>query len=112
MTDQRKILGFLDVTGDWDPTLAFVMAGALTVAFVGFRFTLKRSVPLRATMFLLSTQTKVDARLLGGSALFGTGWGLGGYCPGPALAALEPGSLPTLVFVACMTLGLFVVRGR
>jgi len=110
MVNPRKILDFLDVTGDWDPSLALVMAGAVGVAMLAFRFVLKRGQPLFDGEFHLSRLTKVDLRLLVGSAIFGLGWGIGGYCPGPGIAALSTGSVEALVFVAGMALGSFLYR--
>lgn len=106
MVNPEKVIGFLDVAGDWDPTLAFVLGGALLVAFPAFRLILKRRSPVLARDFDLPTDKHVDARLLGGSALFGTGWGLSGFCPGPAVTALASGFLPVFVFVAAMVAGM------
>jgi len=110
MVDPQRVLGFLDVAGTWDPTLAFVMGGALIVTFVGYRWVLKRPAPLGAPRFQLPTKTDIDARLVAGAAIFGAGWGLGGYCPGPALSALTVGGLPTLVFVVSMFAGMLLAR--
>ena len=108
MADPRKVLGFLDVAGgaSWDPTLAFVMGGALLVTVPAFRLILKRPRPVFAHGFALSTKSALDARLIGGAALFGVGWGLSGFCPGPAVAALSTGLAPVLAFVAAMLLGM------
>ena len=110
MVNPRKVLGFLDVTGDWDPSLALVMAGAVGVTMLAFRFVLKRGQPLFDGEFHLPRLTKVDLKLLVGSAIFGLGWGIGGYCPGPGIAALSTGSVEALVFVAGMALGSFLYR--
>lgn len=111
MINPKKVIGFLDVAGDWDPTLAFVMGGALLVAVPAFRLAARRQKPLLEDGFDLPTRKTLDARLIGGSALFGTGWGLVGFCPGPAVAALGPavvaGPTPVLVFVAAMLAGMF-----
>jgi uncharacterized membrane protein YedE/YeeE len=118
MVDPGKVLGFLDVagiaTGAWDPSLAFVMIGALAVTAAGYRLVLRRQAPLAAPAFQLPTRKDVDARLVAGAAVFGIGWGLAGYCPGPALAALAFGRLETAVFVAAMLVGmaLFALRER
>jgi uncharacterized membrane protein YedE/YeeE len=118
MVDPGKVLGFLDVagiaTGAWDPSLAFVMIGALAVTAPGYWLTLRRQAPLAAPQFQLPTRKDIDARLVGGAAVFGIGWGLAGYCPGPALAALTFGRLETAVFVAAMLAGtaLFSLRAR
>jgi uncharacterized protein len=105
MVNPEKVLGFLDVAGDWDPSLALVMGGAVGVAMLAFRFVLKRGKPMFESEFHLPRMTKVDRRVLLGSAVFGLGWGLGGYCPGPGIASLSAGSVEALVFVAGMALG-------
>lgn len=105
MTDTAKVLGFLDLFGHWVPDLAFVMGGAVCVTLVSFRFVLKRR-PLLAPSFSLPTRTDLDPRLLAGAALFGVGWGVYGYCPGPALSALVYLDPATLVFVASMLVGM------
>jgi uncharacterized protein len=106
MTDPRKVIGALDITGRWDASLAFVMLGAITVHAVFVRVARRRGAPVLATRFLLPRQKRVDARLIGGAALFGLGWGAAGYCPGPGIVALAGGTLPPLVFVATMLLGI------
>jgi hypothetical protein len=105
MVNPAKIIGFLDVAGRWDPTLLVVMAGALLVATPAFRLVLKRPHPLFATDFSLPTRTDLDPRLFAGAALFGIGWGLSGFCPGPAVTALVTLQLPVLVFVVAMLAG-------
>ncbi len=110
MTDPAIVLGFLDVAGDWNPALAFVMGGALAVTFAGYRLVLRRPRPLWAQRFHLPTATAIDARLLGGAALFGIGWGLAGWCPGPAIASLGGASGPLLAFLAAMLAGLGTAR--
>lgn len=110
MTDARRILGFLDVTGDFDPTLAFVLGGAVMTTLLLFRPVLRRGRPLFATDFRLPTLRDVDARLVLGAALFGIGWGLAGYCPGPALAGLGAGATEALWFVPAMVAGIVVQR--
>ena len=110
MADPAKVTGFLDVAGDWDPTLAFVMGGALLVTIPAFRLILKRPRPVLADKFELPTNKDVDVRLLGGSALFGIGWGLAGFCPGPAVTALASGLMPVFVFVAAMVVGMAVYK--
>lgn len=105
MTDTAKVLGFLDLFGNWIPDLAFVMGGAVCVTLVTFRFVL-RGRPLLAPAFSLPTRTDLDARLLGGAALFGIGWGTYGYCPGPALSALVYLDMGTVAFVAAMLAGM------
>lgn len=113
MTNPQKVIGFLDVAGgaDWDPTLAFVMGGALLVAVPAFRLVLGRRRPILANGFVLPTKRALDARLLGGAALFGVGWGLSGFCPGPTLAALSTGLTPVLVFTAATLVGM-ALHGR
>lgn len=114
MADPAKVIGFLDVAGDWDPTLAFVMGGAILVAGPAYRLIFRRRRPVLAEDFDLPTKKSVDARLLGGSALFGVGWGLSGFCPGPAVVALVPafgvGIVPVFAFVAAMVAGMAVYR--
>jgi uncharacterized membrane protein YedE/YeeE len=106
MMNPAKVVGFLDVAGDWDPTLAFVMVGALLVAVPAYRFIPKRGRPVLQEEFSLPKKKAIDAPLLGGSALFGVGWGLVGFCPGPAIAALGTGLLPVFAFVAAMLAGM------
>ncbi len=110
MTIPAKVKGFLDVTGDWDPTLVMVMVGAIAVHFVLFRLILRRRAPLFATRFHVPTRRDIDLRLLGGAALFGVGWGLSGQCPGPALTNLATGTPTALVFVAAMAAGMVIQR--
>ena len=106
MMNPAKVIGFLDVAGDWDPTLAFVMGGALLVTVPAFRLILGRPRPILAEGFALPTRSALDGRLLGGAALFGVGWGLSGFCPGPAVAALVTGLTPVFAFVAAMVAGM------
>jgi uncharacterized membrane protein YedE/YeeE len=110
MTDPAVVLGFLDPLGEWNPALAFVMGSALVVTFLLFRLARRQSEPFAATRFHWPTATAVDARLLGGAALFGLGWGLAGYCPGPALASLAAGHGGTLIFIGAMLVGMIAVR--
>lgn len=110
MTDARRILGFLDVAGAFDPTLAFVLAGAVATTLLLFRPVLRRGRPLFDDAFRLPRSTQVDARLLGGAALFGVGWGLAGYCPGPALVGLGTAAREALWFVPAMLVGIAVQR--
>ena len=106
MTDTAKVLGFLDLFGNWVPDLAFVMGGAVCVTLVAFRFVLKRKQPLLAPDFKLPLNTAIDGRLLGGAAVFGVGWGIYGYCPGPALSALVYLEGKTVLFVIAMLAGM------
>lgn len=110
MTDARRVLGFLDLFGDFDPTLAFVLGGAVVTTALLFRPVLRRGRPLLAGAFQLSSLEHVDRRLLGGSALFGIGWGIAGYCPGPALAGLGIASTEALWFVPAMLAGALLHR--
>ena len=105
MTQPAVVLGFLDIFGHWDPRLAFVMGGAVLTTAIGYRFVLRQRRPWLEPQFHLPTARRLDLRLLGGAALFGIGWGLAGYCPGPALASLSGGNLSLLVLVACMVAG-------
>ncbi len=108
MIDPAKVLGFLDIAGDWDPSLALVMLGALVVAAPGYVIARRFRRPLYAETFALPVKTEVDRRLVAGALLFGGGWGLVGYCPGPALASIGFGSGKTLLFVAAMLLGMAI----
>ncbi|MGI9289514.1 MAG: DUF6691 family protein [Pseudomonadales bacterium] len=105
MVNPEKVIAFLDIAGAWDPSLLLVMVAAVAVNFIGFRLTTRRSRPLFGDVFHLPTRIDLDTKLIIGAAIFGVGWGLGGYCPGPALAALSIGSWEPLVFVAAMLLG-------
>jgi uncharacterized membrane protein YedE/YeeE len=112
MADPAKVIGFLDVSGDWDPTLALVMGGAILIAGPAFGLISHRRRPVLAEDFDLPAKKEVDARLLGGSALFGVGWGLSGFCPGPAVVALVPalasGIVPVFAFVVAMVAGMAI----
>lgn len=109
MTQPAKVIGFLDVTGKWDPSLAFVMGGALLVTLIAFAITPREGKqPWFAAKFELPTRKDIDAKLIGGAALFGIGWGLAGYCPGPAFAALYAGGLDIVLFVAALLCGMYV----
>jgi uncharacterized membrane protein YedE/YeeE len=106
MTDTAKVLGFLDIFGAWDATLAFVMTGAIAVSSIGFLLARRRGVPSFAAQHLWPTRNDIDAPLMFGASLFGIGWGLVGLCPGPALVNLAGLSLPVIVFVAAMAAGM------
>lgn len=110
MSDPAKVLNFLDLAGTFDPSLAFVMGGAVVVAFIGYRLVLTRDKPLMAPRFQLPTRSDIDARLIVGPALFGIGWGLGGFCPGPAFTALGLAAPGTLVFLPAMLAGMGAAR--
>ena len=108
LANPAKVLNFLDVAGAWDPSLAFVMAGAVATTWLGYRLVLARPKPAYDTRFHLPGSTAIDGRLLAGAAVFGVGWGLAGYCPGPAITALPLLNPATLVFVAAMLLGMWL----
>ena len=112
MANPAKVIGFLDVSGDWDPTLAFVMGGAILIVGPAFRLIFRRRRPVLAEDFAVPTRKGIDGRLLGGSALFGVGWGLSGFCPGPAVVALVPalaaGIAPVFAFFAAMIAGMAI----
>lgn len=108
MTDPAKIKGFLDVTGAWDPSLAFVMAGAIGVGLVGFALARRRARAWDGEPIALPTRTTLDARLIVGGVLFGIGWGWAGFCPGPAWVAMASGSSAALLFVVAMLAGMWV----
>jgi len=110
MTNPAKVQNFLDVFGNFDPSLALVMGAALAVSGVGFRIAAQRSAPLCADRFSAPASGEIDAPLLLGAALFGVGWGLAGFCPGPALAALSQGLFEVLIFVVAMLAGVAVHR--
>lgn len=105
MTEPANVIGFLDVAGDWRPALAFVMVGAISVSAVAWLVAKKRRAPFVGEAFVLPSRRDLDLGLLGGAALFGVGWGLGGYCPGPGVVALMSGSLSAVVFVGSMLAG-------
>src|SRR5215472_12639974 len=111
MSNPAKVLNFLDLggiaSGSWDPSLAFVMAGAVVVTFVGFRWVLARPRPPFGERFHLPTQRELDFRIIAGPAIFGVGWGLAGFCPGPALTALGFGTHSAFIFIAAMFTGMW-----
>ena len=107
MIDPAIVIGFLDVTGAWDPSLAFVMGGALLVTVPAFMIAKKRVRTLLNIDITMPTKNDIDASLLIGAAIFGVGWGLGGFCPGPAISALSFGLEKPLIFVTAMTVGMF-----
>ena len=110
MINPAKVIGFLNVAGAWDPSLAFVMLGGLLVTGVGYRLVLRRGQPLFEPGFTLPTRRDIDPALLLGAGLFGIGWGVAGYCPGPALAGLGFGQPETALFVAAMLAGMLTAR--
>jgi uncharacterized membrane protein YedE/YeeE len=111
MANPAKVLNFFDIAGTWDPSLVFVMGGAVVVAFLGYKIVLRRPVPMLDAKFHLPDNPRIDARLLGGSALFGVGWGIAGFCPGGALPALGTGQIDVFVFVAALIAGIFAAKG-
>jgi uncharacterized membrane protein YedE/YeeE len=108
MTRPVKVIGFLDFFGAWDASLAFVMIGAIAVYFAAYQWSGKMSSPLLAADFSPPKRSDLDAKLIAGAAIFGAGWGLGGFCPGPALTALASGAPPVLIFVAAMMAGMWL----
>ena len=112
MANPAKVLGFLDLAGAWDPSLAFVMAGAIVVGFFAFLVAKKRTRSLIGAEMKLPTASAIDVRLLAGSALFGAGWGIAGFCPGPGLVALGMGEPKAVVFVVAMLLGMAIFNWR
>ena len=106
MTKPSKVIGFLDVTGHWDPSLMFVMGGAVLLGLISFPLVLRRKMPILGEKFILPEKAGLDAKLLGGAALFGLGWGMSGYCPGPALVSIVTGNLAVIVFAMSMIAGL------
>lgn len=111
MANPAKVLNFFDFAGTWDPSLIFVMGGAVVVAFLGYRVVLRRPAPMIDTRFHLPDNPRIDARLLGGSAVFGIGWGIAGFCPGGALPALGTGRVEVMAFVAALIAGIFAAKG-
>jgi uncharacterized protein len=111
MIDPAKIINFFDIAGTWDPSLAFVMAGGLAVSLPGYRLVFGRRRPLFADGFSLPDISNIDASLIGGSALFGLGWGLSGFCPGGAIPALGLGRTEPFLFVGGMVAGMALARG-
>ena len=112
MANPAKVLGFLDVAGAWDPSLLFVMAGAIAVASVAYALAGRRSATLLGTPMLLPSSRTIDRRLVLGSIAFGVGWGVAGFCPGPALVASGAGQQKALVFVAAMLAGMLIYEWR
>jgi uncharacterized membrane protein YedE/YeeE len=114
MSDPAKVLNFLDLagigSGTWDPSLAFVMAGAVAVTFVGYNRIQKQPRPVFGEKFHLPTKQELDLRIISGPAIFGVGWGLAGFCPGPAVTALGFGSTAAVIFVAAMAAGMMLAR--
>ena len=110
MSDPTKVQGFLDITGQWDPSLAFVMVGGIGVSLAGIRMTGKMVKPVLAELFNAPVSTHIDRKLIIGAVLFGAGWALGGLCPGPAIAVVGVAGIEGMIFMVCMIAGL--VAGR
>ena len=111
MTDPRKVLGFLDLFGHWDPSLALVMGGAIAVGVVAFAVARRRTITLLGGDLRLPESRDIDWRLIAGSLIFGAGWGLAGFCPGPGIVSMAAGEVKAAVFVAAMLLGMLAFRG-
>jgi hypothetical protein len=110
MTQPQKVLNFLDVTGLWDPSLLFVLGGAVSVTVITFRFVLRRKTPVFNSRYYFSEKTAIDRPLVLGAILFGMGWGIGGYCPGPAVTLLAAPSWELWAFLPAMILGIFLQK--
>lgn len=110
MTQPQKVVGFLNLFGEWDPSLIFVMVGAIAVHAITYRLIRKRNTPLLATTWQVPTKTELTPALIIGSILFGVGWGLGGFCPGPAMTSLASFELRPLIFVGSMILGMLIFK--
>ena len=110
MTQPTKVIGFLDVFGNWDPSLIFVMMGAISVHFVLFKIIIKRKSPLLDSQWHIPNQKEITPALIIGAFLFGIGWGLGGFCPGPAITSLASFTISPFIFVISMIAGMFLFR--
>lgn len=110
MINPEKVLAFLDVTGNWDPSLVIVLLSAVGVSFIGYRWILRWPHPAFAEKFYLPTRRDIDAKLLIGAAIFGVGWGMAGYCPGPAIAAVSLGILEPVIFVVSVLAGSYLYK--
>lgn len=110
MMNPAKVLNFFDIAGTWDPSLAFVMGGAVIVTFFGYRLVWRREAPLFEALFQVPTSKVIDKRLVGGSALFGIGWGIAGFCPAPAIAALGTGRWEVVLFLVSVAAGFAMSR--
>lgn len=110
MANPAKVIGFLDITRVWDPSLAFVMGGAISIGFFAFRMAARRKQPVYADKMQLPTASHIDKRLVGGALLFGVGWGLAGICPGPGLVLLGAGLAKGLIFVLAMVAGMLLFQ--
>lgn len=110
MINPAKVLNFFDIAGTWDPSLMFVMGGALITTFVGYRLIFCRQVPILGEVFNLPSSQTVDSRLIAGSAVFGVGWGIAGFCPGGALPALGTGQSQVFIYAAALVAGIFIAK--
>ncbi len=110
MANPAKVINFFDFAGTWDPSLAFVMGGAVTVAFIGYRLVFRRAAPIWGKGFSLPGTRQIDARLIGGSLVFGIGWGIAGFCPGGALPALGTGRSEVFIFVVALVAGILLAK--
>jgi uncharacterized protein len=110
MVKPMKVLNFLDISGPWDATLIFVMGAGLVVTLLGYQIIFRRGAPLFAASFRLPISQDIDAKLLGGSALFGLGWGISGFCPGPAVASVVFGRMESMTFVVAMAAGMIITK--
>lgn len=110
MANPAKVINFFDVAGIWDPSLMFVMASALVVTAIGYVLVFRRSAPIFEPAFQLPTNKTIDARLVGGSAVFGIGWGISGFCPGASIPALGTGNSQVLIFTGSLLIGIFTAR--
>jgi uncharacterized protein len=110
MTQPQKVIGFLDLFGQWDPSLIFVMVGGITVHFLTYKLIRNRPSPLFSKQWLVPTKNEITPALIVGSLIFGIGWGLGGFCPGPAVTSLASFQLKPFVFVISMLAGMFLFR--
>jgi uncharacterized membrane protein YedE/YeeE len=110
MTQPQKVLGFLDVFGSWDPSLLFVMVGAILVHFITYRLIRKRKTPILTESWHVPTKSEITPALIIGSVLFGVGWGLGGYCPGPVVTSLASFERRPLIFTVSMIIGMFLFK--
>ena len=108
MIDRDRVLGFLDITGNWDSTLLFVLGGAVGVTIISFRFALRLPQPIFGDRFYLPTKIEIDRSLIFGAATFGIGWGIAGYCPGPGITALVLGIANPIIFIMALLLGSFL----
>lgn len=110
MMNPAKVLNFFDIAGSWDPSLIFVMGGALVTTYLGYKLVFGRTSPIMEDRFQVPSNRSIDAKLIGGSALFGIGWGIAGFCPGGALPALGTGKWEVFAFVAALVAGIFLAR--